>query len=25
MDLLHFVPPYMEEVKCQTCCHIYEP
>jgi hypothetical protein len=22
---LEFVPPYMDEVKCQTCCYVYEP
>jgi hypothetical protein len=25
MSHLEFVPPHMDEVKCQTCCHIYEP
>jgi hypothetical protein len=25
MDYLHWVPPYMEEVECQTCGQIYEP
>jgi hypothetical protein len=25
MDRLEFVPPYMDEVQCRTCCHIYKP
>jgi hypothetical protein len=25
MSQLEFVPPYMEEVECQTCGQVYEP
>ena len=25
MSRLEFVLPYMDEVQCRTCCHIYEP
>jgi hypothetical protein len=25
MSHLEFVPPYLDEVECRTCCHVYEP